>query len=231
MPCQRCSGQMVRGSCFSCGWEPVEITAEPIVAQAPHVGWSRAEEAFLLSTQTTLTGREQARELTTRFGVPRSWKAVKHWYARRGISKPAVRGERTRAPRQDLGGCPGRPWAPAEVEALEDGDVRILSHRSRAAIVNRAYRLGIALRSSDGCLSLRQVASMHRVHPQIIHRLIKRGVLPAHRNGRLWRIEPHDADALGVYLRRRPHWAEKKTPTPSSPAGKEQPRGQRSYPL
>lgn len=172
---------------------PADVRAELEAERAPkdaHRPWTPADEAFIREHRFDMTGPEIAAALG------RSHKAVKHWFERHRMSNP--RKQRARAKRHwSAPGTPGGPWTDEELWQLETGDLKSLYRaRSRAAVAVKATRIGAPIRSGDGAMSLRQVAERWHVHPNIVMEWVRRGLLPARMSGRVWRIEPDDAERV-----------------------------------
>jgi hypothetical protein len=197
-PRARCGRLLYRdGTCPVHGELPAELAADvraeleaERAKKEPFRPWTPEDEAFIRAHRGDLTGPEIAAALG------RSHKAVKHWFERHRLSNP--RKQRERAKRHwSAPGMPGGPWTDEELWLLEAGEMKLLSRsRSRMAIKLKATRLGIPLRSGDGAMSLNQVAQHWRLHPDTVGLWILRGMLPAKRAGKMWRIEPDDAERL-----------------------------------
>lgn len=199
MTCPRCGNRLLRdGTCLTHGEPSSTPIAAPITKRPERRRWSDEEKALAraLAADPSITGPL----LAERLGRPH--KGLKHQLARLGISK--VRGKPARRkPRQHVGGRPRSHWSQAEIELLEDGETKTLSRsRSKAAIAKKATELGCPLRSGDGCLSLRQVADRWSVRPDTVRAWTERGLLPATRAGRMWRIDPGDAERVVPRLKR-----------------------------
>lgn len=206
LTCPKCRKPLIRGTCLTCG-TPSEPPTASFEDEASYREWSDAEEAFLLATMHTLTCDAQTEALAAMCPPgekPRTPKAVKQWYSRKRVRKPRARAEKQAAGAGvATGAVPGRRWTPEEDALLEDGELGILAHlRSPDAIVRRASRLGAPLRSGDGAMSVRQAAQASNVHHSALLRWIGRGLLPAHRNGDLWRIDPLDVELIIPTLKR-----------------------------
>lgn len=214
-PRPHCSQHLyLDGTCPTHG-EPPAVLAPDVVAEltgeratkAPHQHWTAEHRARLLALATReRSGTDIARELTAEFGTARTLKSVKHQLERLGVSKPRVHGQK-RATRKRLAPMtPRSRWTAPEVAAIEDGDaveVKILlKARSPMAVAVKASRIGAPLRSSDGCMSMNQVGRMYRVHDVTLLNWLNRGLLPATKNGDLWRIDPGDAERLVPKLKR-----------------------------
>lgn len=176
--------------CKDHGTITIAPATEGIIPRDPHNPWTPEHEAFALANQDRLSCGEIA------VALGRTKKAVKHWFARHKIRKPRVTSQRRYTPKTPPAERRAyRHWSNEEIEALEDGEVKILSRaRTRMAIHVRASRLGQPIRSGDGCLSARQAAATYSIRPTTITQWAERGLLPAHRRGQLWRIDPIDAE-------------------------------------
>lgn len=199
-----CGRVLIHGECFVHGEPPVvlaaDVRAELEAERAPkdpHRPWTPADEAFIRLHRGDMTGPEIAASLG------RSHKAIKHWFERHRMSNP--RKQRARAKRHwSAAGEPGGPWTEEELWLLESGEVKLLLRsRSWLAIKLKAGRMGVPVRSGDGALSLRQVAEEFRIDCRVVWQWIGRGLLPAKRSGRMWRIEPDDAARLVPELKRQ----------------------------
>lgn len=214
-PRPQCSQHLyVDGTCPTHGEPPTVLPADVVAeltgeraTKQPHQHWTAEHRARLLALATReRSGTDIARELTAEFGTARTLKSVKHQLERLGVSKPRVHGQK-RATRKRLAPMtPRSRWTAPEVAAIEDGErteVGILVRaRGEKAVINKAYRMGAPLRSSDGCMSVRQVSERWKVrHPSLLG-WIDRGLLPATKNGDLWRIDPGDAERLVPKLKR-----------------------------
>ena len=207
-----CPHPLIHGiGCIAHGEPPTVLAATQAASlsreratRRASVPWTEEHWRFVEARAGKMSGREIARELTWAFGIPRTWKAVKHQFERRCVSKPEVRSA-LRVPirkRALVALGPGSRWSAPEIEALEDGEVTILMRgRSRWAIVSRAKRMGIPIRSGDGMMSMREVAQRYRVGSRIVWQWISRGLLPARMSGRVWRVEPEVAERVVPILR------------------------------
>lgn len=209
--CPVCGVLLRHGECVVHGSPRDELMAPEDVLRAereppdPHRPWSPAEVAYALKAAGSMTSEEIGEALD------RSAKSVKSWFRRNNLSLPRVKGKR----HDEDGPAPdprhGRRWSAEELALMEDGQMRILLRsRSETAIVRKASRDGMPLRSSDGCLSARQVAATYGVRPATIIAWIDRGMIPARQSGGLLRIEPDDAARIVPRLKsarsRRPGW-------------------------
>lgn len=197
--CPRCRGMLLRdGTCLAHGEPSAVATAAPIQKRDPHRAWTEEDEAFALEHMHSLTARQIAVQLG------RSHKAVKHKFSRWGISKPRLTGQ-PRAPKKHWarGSRLRQPWTEEEETALEAGDLKLLAmSRSFSATKVKATRMGCPIRSGDGCLSQRQVAEQYGVHRVRMREWIDRGLLPAKKSGRMWRIDPAVAERLVPLLKK-----------------------------
>lgn len=199
MTCPRCDRPLLRdGTCLTHGEPSYAPVSMPITTRTPRPKWTPEERAILraAANDPTITGPELARRL----GRPH--KGLKHQLARLGLSKVRAKS----APRKARTWATARPrgrWTDDEVTALEAGDLTILYRaRGKWAVVAKAKREGCPVRSGDGCYSVRQVAEHYRLRPNTVCDWIGRGLLPARRSGRMWRIEPSVADRVIPILKR-----------------------------
>lgn len=210
-----CPHPLIRGfGCVAHG-EPSVVLAPEVEAEltgergkrtaAPR--WTPEQWAFVLSRASEDSASAIAAALTKTFGVKRSFKSVKHQFERHHFAKPPVRSGRrapTKKPVVEM--RPGGRWTGTEKAALDDGELTVLVRvRSRDAIEAQARRMGTTARSGDGMQSVRQVSREHRIHHAVLLHWINRGLLPAERNGDLWRIDPAMADAIVPLLSRVSH--------------------------
>lgn len=174
-----------------------EADADDEVAE-PHEAWSEEEIAFLMDNLGELTGPEMAEALG------RTHSAVKHWFERERISNPRKHRPRTRRIVEGIvGALRGKPWTEEEKWALEAGELRVLfMSRSFHAVEIKASREGAPLRAGDGMMSLNQVARHYGVGPQRVWDWLHRGLLPAKRSGRMWRIDPAKAERIVPALKK-----------------------------
>ncbi len=210
------------GGCINHGQPSVALAVEQAAAlqrekrtRKASPRWTAEHWEYAESLSETMSGSEIAKALTARFGIKRSWKSVKHQFERRRVSKPEVRSAtRTVTRKAVVAMGPRKHWTVPEVAALDDGEVTLLYRvRTKNAVKAKARRIGTTVRSGDGMMSLRQVAQRWRVHPNVVLQWVNRGLLPAERNGDLWRIDPATADAIVPVLAKvsrrmcgRPGW-------------------------
>ncbi len=208
-----CGKTLVRGiGCIDHG-EPAFVLAEEAAARLkaerqkkrPSHRWTAEHWAFIVEHADTLSQSAIARALTKKFGIKRSLRSVKHVMERRGLHKQPVPATARTAPKQARHWSErpaGTWWSDDEIEGIEDGKLKLLyRRRSPAAVKVKASRVGIPLRSGDGAMSVRQVAERWRIHPNVVLEWVKRKLLPARRNGRLWRIDPEVAEVYVPALR------------------------------
>lgn len=164
--------------------------------EAPRSGerWSERDIDFLIRTKDTMSSRQVALLLQ------RSERSVDHMRSKLGIRKARVRNIDTVL-----------KHPPDVVGELEDG-VRpgyLREHAQRLGLTYRAaylrlYRRGIRVRTSDGSLSIAEVARLYRCTRRRVQTLIRRGVLVAERRSVLVvRIDPASVARAERYLRAR----------------------------
>lgn len=193
MKCRRCGRPLLGGSCLAHG-EQYEPTAEALQDDpTPQPGkrpWTAAEDQYILEHLAEMNCEQLG------LAIGRSMRGVKHRFHTLGVVKPTVR--RAREPKR----AHRERWTEDELELLEYGETRFLTHRSKRAILDKAQRMGFNARA-DGCLSMREAAAMHDLHPEIVRRMIRTGQLAAERVGGLYRIEPADAEMIPDIRRAR----------------------------
>lgn len=200
-PRPSCGRLMFRdGTCPVHGEPPAVLAAEVVTGiheerakRDPFRPWDAKDEAFARAAMGKLNSSEIAEALG------RSRKGVKSWYRRNGLNLPLVTGRGRRPRHWSAPESPGprRWWSDAEIEALEDGELRILMRaRSWVAITRKASRFGQPVRSGDGAMSMRQVAERFAVDSRVVWQWIARGLLPARLSGRVWRVDPDVAERV-----------------------------------
>lgn len=184
MKCRRCGGRLVGTWCTVHGEQSDHAEPPPadVVVDTPSARfWPADDLDFLRRHYEVLNCKELA------IALGRTESGVKHMLARLGIRKPIVRRARAKPKpsRRDR-------WTPKELADLEDGELSFLTHRTEAAVSRQANRIGAGKRD-DGRFSIREVAGMYDLHPEIVRRMVTSGQIPAERVGNSMRIEPDDA--------------------------------------
>lgn len=199
-----CSRVLVRGWCSAHGDAapaiPEAVAAELAAERAPRAAydrWTPAEITFALEAR----GRLNAREIAQALG--RTRRGVKNWFGRAGIPLPPVAGRKRKAPAKRIAAKARGHWSASEVAELEDGETKLLTRgRSWAAIKKKAWHIGQPVRSGDGAMSPRQVAARWHVNHEVMRLWVSRGLLPATRSGKMWRIDPDVAERLVPEIKR-----------------------------
>jgi len=203
--CPRCGAVLIAGWCAVHGEPapeiPADVLAELVAEREPraaHVPWTDEEIAYALEARGSMNSREIAQALG------RTRRGVKNWFGRARVSLPPVSG-RPRCPRKTGIASKGQWfWSRAEIEALEDGETKLLlSGRTWRAIKRKAWHIGQPLRSGDGAMSMNQVARRWAQQDRTVLNWIRRGLLPARRSGDVWRIDPDVAERLVPELIKR----------------------------